>query len=211
MRYSHSDSVNTGNTAVFSVDNIGDPGLSLQNRHNKTVTIGDTHAFSSRVLNEVRLSVARQYLLSEPAGYGIDAPDQLGFPSIIPRTLFPRLVVGSDVSGVDGREIGSSPNQLSVRGLTVGQLTEALSVAWGKHTIKTGIDLRVELRNNFQPGPVSGQFNFTRAMTGNPQDTSGTTGSGLATMMLGAVSGGTLDYPALPRRRLALLRSIPSG
>jgi hypothetical protein len=195
VRYSHSDAINTGNTAVFSVDNLGDPGLSLQNRHNKSVSIGDTHAFSSRVLNEVRLSVARQYLLSEPAGYGVDAPDQLGFPSIIPRTLFPRLMVGSDVSGVDGREIGSSPNQLSVRGLTVGQLTEALSVAWGKHTTKTGIDFRVELRNNFQPGPMSGLFNFTRAMTGNPQDTSGTTGFGLATMMLGAVSGGMLDSP----------------
>jgi outer membrane receptor protein involved in Fe transport len=195
VRYSHNDSINTGNAAVFAVDNIGDPGLSLQNRHNKSVTISDTHAFSSRVLNEVRLSVARQYLLSEPAGYGIDAPGQLGFPAIIPTTLFPRLVVGSEVLGGDSREIGSSPGQLSVRGLTVGQLAEALTIVRGKHTVKTGVDLRVELRNNFQPGPVSGQFNFTRAMTGNPQDTSGTTGFGLATAMLGAVSGGMLDSP----------------
>jgi Carboxypeptidase regulatory-like domain len=198
VRYSQNDSVNTGNPAVFSVDNIGDPGSSFQHRHNKTVTIGDTHAFSGRVLNEVRLSVSRQYLLSEPPGHGVDAPGQLGLPPIVPGTLFPRFVIGSDVSEVDGRAVGNSADQLSERGLTVGHLAESLSIAWGRHTLKTGIDFRVELRNNYQPGPVSGQYNFTRAMTGNPQDTSGTTGFGLATFMLGAVggvAGGMINSP----------------
>ena len=67
--------------------------------------------------------------------------------------------------------MGSSPGQLSVRGLTVGQLVDDVSIARGKHTFKTGIDLRVELRNNYQPGQVSGLFDFRRAMSGNPQDT----------------------------------------
>ena len=48
--------------------------------------------------------------------------------------------------------LGSSTGQLSQRGLTVGQLTDSVSIVRGKHTIKTGIDLRVQLRNNFQPG-----------------------------------------------------------
>ena len=74
VRYSQSDHANTGNAPIFAVDNIADPGYSLQTRHNKSVTIGDSHVFSSRIVNEVRLSVSRQYLLSEPAGYNIDAP-----------------------------------------------------------------------------------------------------------------------------------------
>jgi Carboxypeptidase regulatory-like domain len=193
VRYSQADHANTGNAALFAVDNVADPGYSLQTRHNKTITIGDTHAFSGRVVNEVRLSVARQYLLSEPAGYNINAPGQLGLPPLVPGTLFPRFEIGNDILGGDIQSLGSSPGQLSERGLTVGQLANSLSIVRGKHTIKTGLDLRVQLRNNFQPGAVSGQYEFTRAMTGNPQDTSGNTGFGLATFLLGAVSRGTLN------------------
>jgi len=195
VRYTHTDHANTGNAAIFAPDNIADPGYSLQTRHNKAVTIGHTHAFSSRIVNEVRFSVSRQYLLSEPAGYNIGAPGQLGLPPIIPDTLFPRFEIGNDVQGSDIQVLGSSPGQLSVRGLTVGQLANNLSVVWGKHTFKTGIDLRVNLRNNFQPGQVSGLFQFTRAMSGNPQDTSGSTGFGLATFLLGSVSTGSLNSP----------------
>jgi outer membrane receptor protein involved in Fe transport len=189
VRYSHNDAVNTGNPPIFSMDNIADPRSSLQTRHNKSVTIGDTHAFTSRLLNEFRLTVSRQYLLSEPAGYNVDAARQLGLPAIVPGTLYPRLNI-SDV-----QVIGSSADQLSQRGLTVGQLTNNVSIVWGKHTFKTGIDLRVHQRNNFQPGAVSGQFDFSRAMSGNPQDTSGNTGFGLATFLLGAVSGGSINSP----------------
>ena len=91
VRYSQNDAVNTGNAPMFAVDNIADPRSSLQTRHNKSVTIGDTHTFSGRVLNEVRLSVSRQYLLSEPAGYNIDAPRQLGLPAIVPGDLYPAI------------------------------------------------------------------------------------------------------------------------
>ncbi len=193
VRYSQQDHLNTGNSAIFAVNNIADPGLSLQTRHNKSITIGDTHAFSSGVLNEARLSVSRQYLLSEPAGYNVGAPAQIGLPPIIPDTLFPRFEIGNDVLGSDVQSLGSSPSQLSQRGLTVGQLTDSLSIVRGRHTIKTGVDLRVHQRNNTQPGAVSGQYNFSRAMTGNPQDKLGSTGFGLATFLLGAVSSGSLN------------------
>ena len=189
VRYSHNDAVNTGNPPIFSVENIADPRSSLQTRHNKNVTIGNTHAFSGRLLNELRLSVSRQYLLSEPAGYNVDASRQLGLPAIIPGTLFPRFNIG------DVQALGSSPDQLSQRGLTVGQLTNAVTVIRGEHTLKIGIDLRVHQRNNYQPGAVSGQFDFTRAMSGNPQDATGSTGFGLATFLLGAVSGGSINSP----------------
>ena len=193
VRYSQQDHVNTGNSAIYSVVNIADPGLSLQTRHNKSGIVGDTHAFSSGMLNEVRLSFSRQYLLSAPAGYNIGAPAQIGLPAIIPSTLYPRFEIGNDVTGADMQSLGSSFGQLSQRGLTVGQLTDSLSMLRGRHSIKAGIDLRVHQRNNTQSGAVSGQFNFARAMTGNPQDTSGSTGFGLATFLLGAVSGGSLN------------------
>jgi hypothetical protein len=193
VRYSQQDHVNTGNSAVYSVVNIADPGLSLQTRHNKSGVVGDTHTFSSGTLNEARLSFSRQYLLSAPAGYNIGAPARIGLPAIIPSTLFPRFEIGNDVSGSDMQSLGSSFNQLSQRGLTVAQFTDSLTLVRGRHSVKTGIDLRVHQRNNTQPGAVSGLFNFARAMTGDPQDTSGSTGFGLATLLLGAVSGGNLN------------------
>ena len=137
VRYSHNDAINTGNPPMFSADNIGDPRYSIQARHNKHLTIGDTHAFSSQVLNELRVSVARQFLLTEPTGYNVNAPAQLGLPPIIPGALFPRFAV-SDVI-----VLGSSADQLSQRGLTVVELADNVSIMWRKHTIKTGIDLRV--------------------------------------------------------------------
>jgi TonB dependent receptor len=193
VRYSHVDHANTGNAPIFAPDNIADPGYSLQTRHNKSAIIGDSHVFSSRVVNEARLSVSRQYLLSEPAGYNIDAPGQLGLPPIVPSALFPRLDIGTDVLGSDMQSLGSSTSQLSERGLTVVQLADTVSVLWGRHNLKGGIDVRVQQRNNFQPGAVSGVYEFTRAMSGNPQDTSGRTGFGFATFVLGAVSRGNLN------------------
>lgn len=187
VRYSQNDASNSGNPPIFDADNMGDPRASFQTRNNKSVTIGDTHAFSGRVLNEVRLSVSRQALLSEPAGLNVNAPGSLGFPVSIPDTLFPRLNTG------DVQNLGSDPGQFRLAGLTGGQVTDSLSIALGKHTIKTGIDLRVHQFNNRQPGPVSGQFTFSRDMTGNPQDTAGNTGFGLATFLLGSVSGGNLN------------------
>ena len=192
FRYSHVDHANTGNAPIFSVDNVADPGYSLQTRHNKSATFGDTHAFGSRIVNEFRLSVSRQYLLSEPAGYNIDAPGQLGLPPSVPNALYPRFDIGTDVTG-EMQSLGSSTSQLSQRGLTVVQLGNNVGMQWGAHNIKSGVDVRVHQRNNFQPGAVSGLYDFTRAMTGNPQDTSGNTGFGLATFLLGAVSRGSLN------------------
>jgi len=193
FRYSHIDHANTGNAPIFSEDNIADPGYSLQTRNNKGATFGDTHAFSARVVNEFRVAVSRQYLLSEPAGYNINATGQLGLPATIPNTLYPRFDIGTDVLGFDVQSLGSSTSQLSKRGLTVVQLVNNVSVSWGRHNLKTGVDVRVHQRNNLQPGAVSGLYDFTRAMTGNPQDTTGSTGFGLATFLLGAVSRGSLN------------------
>jgi hypothetical protein len=194
VRYSHNDHVNTGNAPTFSADSIADPTHSLQTRHNKHLTIGDTHAFSGRVLGDVRLSVGRQYLLAAPAGFGVNATQEIGMPPIIPSTLFPRFNP-SPGTLPDFGSLGSSADQLSQRGLTQGELTGSVSLVLGTHTIKTGVDLRVNLRNNYQPGPVSGVFDFTRTMSGNPQDTSGNTGYGLATFLLGAVTTGSLNTP----------------
>jgi carboxypeptidase family protein len=188
-RYSQSDAVNTGNPPLFDANNIADPSASLQTRNNKSLTIGDTHAFSARLLNEFRFSISRQYLLSAPPGYNVDAASLLGLPSIIPNDLFPRFNV-SDVQA-----IGSSADQLSARGLTVGQINDTVSFITGRHNLKAGVDLRAQLRNNAQSGPISGSFDFSRGLTGNPQNTSGNTGFGLATFLLGAVSGGSISAP----------------
>ena len=188
VRYSQSDAVNTGNAPIFAVDNIADPRSSLQTRHNKSVTIG-RHAYVQQPRAERSAAVRSASVPVERARrvqHRRAAPDRVaGDRAWRPLTR--------DSTSAMCRRSAARPDQLSQRGLTVGQLTNSLSIVWGKHTMKTGIDIRVHQRNNFQPGAISGQFDFSRAMSGNPQDTSGNTGFGLATFLLGAVSGGSLN------------------
>jgi len=186
-RYSQNDTtVNLPGT--FPQTNIANPGGAFQFRNNKNFVIGDTFVFGPRVFNEFRFSIARQGLLSAQAGYNVNAPAQIGLPGV-PDFLFPRFNIG----GVSA--IGSVPGFLAVRGLTVGQITDTVSFIRGRHNLRFGVDLRNNFRNDFSPGQASGQFNFNADQTGDPTSaaTARVTGFGLATFLLGAVSGGDLS------------------
>lgn len=186
-RYSQNDTT-VELPGTFPQTNIANPGGAFQFRNNKNFVIGDTIVFGPRVFNELRFSIARQGLLSAQAGYNVNAPAQIGLPGV-PDFLFPRFNIG----GVSA--IGSVPGFLAVRGLTVGQITNTVSVISGRHNFRFGVDLRNNFRNDFSPGQASGQFNFNADQT-NDQTSTATervTGFGLASFLLGAVSGGDLS------------------
>lgn len=173
---------------TFPQSNIANPGGAFQFRNNKNAVIGDTHIFSPTLFNEVRFSISRQSLLSAPAGYGQNAPTLIGLP-MLPDFVFPRFNIG----GMSA--LGNAVGFLAIRGLTVGQVTDTVTLIRGKHNIKAGVDLRNNFRNDFSPGQASGQFNFNADLTNDPTTnaTERVTGFGLATFLLGAVSGGNLS------------------
>src|SRR5437773_5274693 len=66
---------------------------------------------------------------------------------------------------------------------------DTLTKITGGHTLRFGIDHRINRGNAILKLSPSGDFNFAAGLTGNPQAQAGT-GDQFATFLLGAVSNG---------------------
>ncbi len=191
-RFSGADSVfgrytgsrNTKNARVWGLG-VADTGARDDQRDNHNWTIGETHIFSPTTLNEFRAGVARQWLLFTQPSFDQNWPSKLGFPSIFPQDCFPGVSVEGFLSlgAASGFAAGWRPQH-------VVQLTDSVTMIRGAHTIKIGTDQRWARGNWGNRLNPSGLFSFTSSLTGNPQTPAGT-GFGLATYLLGAVSGGS--------------------
>jgi hypothetical protein len=139
--------------------------------------VSDTQTFSGALLNEVRVSNARQGFPFVVASFGGNWPQQLGLPASVPGDTFPAI------------NNGLAPFNTGTAGLresSTWQVFDMLTHVRGPHTFKFGADVRHQQALNLQRQQPSGNFNFPAALTGNPQNQAGT-GSGLATFLLGAV------------------------
>ncbi len=154
----------------------------LDNYENRNAVLIDTHTFTPSVLNEVRVSIARQHFPFTGFSYNQGWPQKLGLPADFPPYSLPRTVV-------DGLP-GFGAFTVGLRGSLAWQIFEMATVIRGNHLFKFGADGRILNANNYQREVPSGQFNFTAALTGNPQSQAGT-GSGLATFLLGDVATST--------------------
>lgn len=186
FRLVRNDVSNSANPPVFGLDNPAEPMGSTQTRRSWNALAGIQHAFAPGLLSETRFSVSRQSLRSNTPGMDVDAPRLIGLPPIVPGYMFPALLI------TDVQSIGNNYWQMALRGWTVGEMTQTIYLVRGDWTLRTGGDFRTYLRNHYQPGPASGEFNFGRALTGDPQSPSGS-GFGLATFLLGSVESGRIS------------------
>ncbi len=184
-RYSFNDVTENNPPWSFGEGNVADPTGAIKGREAQNAVVGITSILSPRMMNELRLAANRQWVWSNPAGMNKNAPQELGLPSIVPSTLFPRFIVDDSIL------IGNNMGQLALRGNTVLQVTNSTNMTRGRHNLKIGFDVRFDERNKYQPGPVSGEFSFLRGSTNNPQSPNAT-GFGIATFALGAVTSGRL-------------------
>jgi len=154
----------------------------LDNYENRNGIITDTHTFSPTMLNEFRLSIARQYFPFQAYSWGRNWISKLGLPPSIPDYTLPRVSIG----GLP------DPGAFSVglRGNLTWQFFDMVTWIRRGHSVKAGIDHRIQRANNFQREVPSGSFSFPGGLTGNPQSPAGT-GSGFAQFLLGAVSSAT--------------------
>ncbi len=146
-----------------------------------------TRMVKPNVINELKLNATRQNLVFVHPSFGGNWPEKLGFPSIIPQTMFPGVSIGGMLT------VGKT-DQTSASGVRAQHTIQfADSVSWirGRHQFKFGIDQRWVRLNWVSYGRPSGWFDFTTALTGDPQHPAGT-GFGMATYLLGEVSGGEL-------------------
>ncbi len=157
----------------------------IDQRDNHNFVLTETHIFSPSVINEFKTAVTRQNLPFRSIGYGNDWPSKLGYPSIIPNDMFPAV-------GIAGMlQLGPTSFSFGLRAQNQVQFADSVTWIKGKHTIKIGVDQRFVRENWINKSNPSGSFTFSAALTGNPQAPAGT-GVGMATYLLGAVSGGSL-------------------
>lgn len=152
------------------------------------VMLGDTHVFSPTLTAELRVGFARAHANQASPSFDLAA---LGFPSAVlavAPNLFPHFNI-SDVTALGSASFNDQPrNTFSVLG--------SMNKSAGRHFFKAGFDYRVLQFNAFQNNNASGSFSFSRGMTQgpNPNQARADAGHGLASFLLGAGSGGTIEH-----------------
>ncbi len=156
-------------------------------RDNHNWVLTETHIVSPAIINEFKANVTRQNLPFLHPSFGQNWPDQLGLPKIFPRDLFPRI----NITGV--LSLGASSFAAGIRAQHTIQIADSLTIIKGRHQLKIGTDQRWNRLNWRRFGNISGSFDFSSSLTNNPQRPAGT-GIGMATFLLGEVSGGNQEF-----------------
>lgn len=145
---------------------------------NQNFLLSDTHTFTPTLLNEFRLGVTRSSFPFQVRSFGKDLPKQLGLPPIVPPDTMPQIS-----NGLPAFNTGTA----GLRGATAWQFFNMTSLIRSGHTIKMGVEHRLNRGNNLQRSSPSGNFTFNGNLTANPQTPSGT-GSSYASFLLGEVA-----------------------
>ena len=176
-----------------------DPAARDDQRDNHAVVVNYTKVLTPTTLNDLRVAASRQWLPFEHPSFDQNWPQQLGYPSIIPQDQFPPV----GISGLLG--IGNSSFSAGLRAQQFVQIVDSMTLIRGNHTLKTGFDLRWYRLSFINRSRPSGFFDFNTSLTNNPVAPAGT-GVGLASFLLGEVSGGGQGY-----RPFFQFRALPLG
>ncbi|MCC6294027.1 MAG: carboxypeptidase regulatory-like domain-containing protein [Bryobacterales bacterium] len=196
--FRYSSNRNTRNDRGWGL-NEADPAARKDQRDNHNAVVNYTKLFNTSLLNDLRVGVTRQWLPFLHPSFDQGWPAKLGYPAIIPQDQFPPVQIAGLLS------IGSVSFTGGMRAQEITQIADSLIITRGRHNFKTGFDLRwwrLSFINRLQP---SGVYNFNSDLTQNPQSPAGT-GFGMATYLLGEVSGGNLGY-----RPFFQFRAMPFG
>ena len=131
---------------------------------NKNAVISDTHTFSPTLINDLRVSLARQYFTFISASYGQGWPQKLGLPASVPQDVFP--IVNFGYTAIGNGTVGA-------RGSLNWDFTDIVTKIHGSHIMKVGYEHRLLRGNNRQSGQPSGSFTFNSNLTTDPQRTAG--------------------------------------
>jgi outer membrane receptor protein involved in Fe transport len=177
-----SKAVGLGNEDTFA----GTSGLTAQHG-----VLGWVHVFSPRVVLDSRLGYNRFDLDFAQADVevGDELGEQLGVPNANQQDEQNGIPIFSP-GGYTG--IGQSRSLPILRKESTYQAVANLTYSGGKHTLKTGFDIRRRHMSEFQTNRGNGRFNFSPNITNNPANNSG--GHTMASFLLGAPSLIEQDY-----------------
>lgn len=160
----------------------GGNSSSLSNFYDRAqnISIGETHTFNPRLINDLRLGLNREHVLwLQPNGNTLGLPAQFGIqgvPQYPTNGGLPEFTVGSLT------EFGSFNYMPSSKYGTTPQFNDDVTIVHGEHTFKIGIEQQFIQFPYTQPPQSRGAFSFGGTFTSVYGQTDGTTG--IAQMLL---------------------------
>jgi len=184
-----------GDIRSFRPGPLGDlGGLDCCPSRDKTrsqhVSLGWTHAFSGRLLNDAHGGFFRYAVNALPLLFGKNVSEQVGIPFANRGD-----VNSSGLSFVDVASFTPVGDSLWTPEHAIENIYQvADTVTWvrNKHSFKFGIDFRRQQRNFFQLTASRGQFSFPGGYTADLTTSNG--GNGLADLLLGIPISSGQDF-----------------
>ncbi len=169
------NSDNADFTTVFP-DKAADPVAQILLRHQNYLYFGYTRLFTATTINEFRYTYGNRINHQQVPGVKDPWPSRLGLKGVTDQA-FPYINVSGMVA------LGNTNHERQQFPIKQHQLVNNLSILSGRHALKTGLELRQSLNFEVQRTSISGQYTFPTTPTGLPG--TGTTGVGLASLLLG--------------------------
>ena len=186
-RYSHR--TNSDAPAAFFPGNLAiAEGRVITENHMHNVVADYSQSLNATTLLNLRFGFARTLFVYNNQGLGF-APSQLGLPAAIDtaadRLMFPAIRPSSYVG------LGGNDHRRS--GFNTGTMLVSVSQSRGAHNLKAGFEGR-QIRVNVWEARDSASFSFSQGFTQgpNPAAASATAGNSIASLLMGAGSGGNL-------------------
>ncbi len=150
---------------------VGPAGQRFQRSSAYATTLGWTHTFSTALLNDFRFGYMHRIGDRTPWGAGGTSPSAFGisgFPnclSSVPDTSS-GTKCGTPGVSISGFAAIRNKGMLYEPAYTL-QFSDVVTKLVGRHSIKTGGELRRYSIDNYQPNFVVGDFSFNGSQTGN--------------------------------------------
>ena len=156
-----------------------------------SATLAATAVFTPTLIGEFHTGYARVVVNSIPQALGYDIT-QLGFPAAFAAQTQIQGFPGFQVSGLTALGTSASAGESLGAHNSWGQ-RDSLTWVKGSHTIKFGIDYRVQQMNQFLQNSLEPIFNFTNQFTAiNPTSLNSNSGVPMASFLLGDVSSASV-------------------
>ncbi len=155
-----------------------------------SAVLADTYIFNATTILDVRGSFLRFFYDRTPkVAPGTFDATTIGLPKYmnVPLAAWPGTTFAEYNSGSASQRISSRNNSYS--------FVPGLTKIMGRHTLKTGMELRNLQANFFQVNSPGGAYTFTNLFTSQNATSPGATGNSYGSFLLGNPATGTLLLP----------------
>jgi hypothetical protein len=186
--YASRDNVRTSTTPAFN--NAGFDGRA-QDFFTHYLRLGHDYVFTPTLLNHLNLGFNRTNSKNVGAGvrYGGNYDQNLGITGA-GGPVFPAINVGEATTANVGDNVNGDTIDNGFR------LSDSVDWVRGRHSIKIGLDLRMQKYLPIDNSNGSGTFNFGRGQTAGSATTTGLSGNGIASLLLGQVGNANITAHA---------------